>query len=70
MTLRYQVTDVYDFILNLPGCKEYAEEFRSQEIDGAALMLLKEDHLMSAMGMKLGPALKVYSKINALKDSS
>lgn len=59
---------MYDFIRHLPGCQEYADEFRSQEIDGQALMLLKEDHLMSAMGMKLGPALKVCSKINALRE--
>uniref|UniRef100_A0A0P4WGF7 SAM domain-containing protein n=1 Tax=Scylla olivacea TaxID=85551 RepID=A0A0P4WGF7_SCYOL len=39
------------------GCKEYAEDFALQEIDGQALMLLKADHLMSAMSMKLGPAL-------------
>jgi hypothetical protein len=68
--LKWSVPDVHDFVWNLPGCQEYAEEFRSQEIDGQALMLLKEDHLMSAMGMKLGPALKVCSKINALKEKA
>ena len=46
-----------------PGCKEYAEDFALQEIDGQALMLLKADHLMSAMSMKLGPALKICAKI-------
>jgi hypothetical protein len=38
------VVDVYEFIKALPGCASYADEFRSQEIDGQALMLLKEDH--------------------------
>lgn len=61
-----QVQDVYDFVRNLPGCQEYADEFKSQEIDGQALMLLKEDHLMSAMNMKLGPALKICSRINSI----
>lgn len=51
------------------GCQEIAEEFRAQEIDGQALLLLKEDHLMSAMNIKLGPALKIYARINMLKDS-
>jgi hypothetical protein len=46
----------------------YADEFRSQEIDGQALMLLKEDHLMTTMSMKLGPALKICAKINSLKE--
>lgn len=51
------------------GCQEIAEEFRAQEIDGQALLLLKEDHLMSTMNIKLGPALKIYARINMLKDS-
>lgn len=46
---------------------EYAEDFAVQEIDGQALMLLKEDHLMSAMSIKLGPALKILSKIDAMR---
>ncbi|KAI1301821.1 Polyhomeotic-like protein 1 [Halotydeus destructor] len=67
--LKWNVQDVFDFVFNLPGCREYADEFKSQEIDGQALMLLKEDHLMSAMNMKLGPALKVCSKIRSLQES-
>ena len=51
-----------------PGCLEIGEEFRSQEIDGQALLLLKEDHLMGAMNIKLGPALKIYAQICLLKD--
>lgn len=47
------------------GCQEIAEEFRAQEIDGQALLLLKEDHLMSTMNIKLGPALKIYARISA-----
>lgn len=59
---------MYEFIKSMPGCAPYADEFRSQEIDGQALMLLKEDHLMTAMNMKLGPALKICAKINSIKD--
>lgn len=62
--------DVYDFVRHLDGCEDHADEFKSQEIDGQALMLLKEDHLMSAMKMRLGPALKICSKINALRKES
>lgn len=53
----------------ITGCQEIADEFRSQEIDGQAMLLLKEDHLMSAMNIKLGPALKIFARINMLKDS-
>ena len=63
-----QVQDVHEFIESLAGCAAYAGEFRAQEIDGQALLLLKEDHLMSAMNMKLGPALKICARITALKD--
>ncbi|XP_029948410.1 polyhomeotic-like protein 2b isoform X2 [Salarias fasciatus] len=66
---RWNVEEVYEFIRSLPGCQEIADEFRSQEIDGQALLLLKEDHLMSTMNIKLGPALKIFARINMLKDS-
>lgn len=66
---KWNVREVYNFICSLPGCQEIAEEFRSQEIDGQALLLLKEDHLMSTMNIKLGPALKIFARINMLKDS-
>lgn len=62
--------DVYDFVRNLAGCEEFADEFKSQEIDGQALLLLKEEHLMSAMGMKLGPALKLFKKIQEIKSKN
>lgn len=64
----FQVQDVFEFIRDLPGCSDYADTFRSQEIDGQALLLLKEDHLMTAMCMKLGPALKLISQINTIKE--
>ncbi|XP_066296616.1 polyhomeotic-like protein 2 isoform X3 [Branchiostoma lanceolatum] len=67
---RWSVEEVWEFIRSLPGCSDFADEFRSQEIDGQALMLLKEDHLMSAMNMKLGPALKICARINSLKQDS
>ncbi|XP_019371615.1 PREDICTED: polyhomeotic-like protein 1 isoform X2 [Gavialis gangeticus] len=66
---RWSVEEVYEFIASLQGCQEIAEEFRSQEIDGQALLLLKEEHLMSAMNIKLGPALKICAKINVLKET-
>lgn len=62
-----QVSDVCEFIRALPGCCDYAEDFAIQEIDGQALMLLKADHLMSAMAMKLGPALKICAKIDTMR---
>lgn len=55
------------FVLSA-GCEELASQFLSQEIDGQALLLLKEEHLMSTMNIKLGPALKICAHINNLRD--
>ncbi|KAM3930773.1 polyhomeotic-like protein 3 isoform 2-T4 [Leptodactylus fuscus] len=65
----WSVEDVWAFIHSLPGCHDIADEFRTQEIDGQALLLLKEDHLMSTMNIKLGPALKICARINSLKET-
>ncbi|XP_019358824.1 PREDICTED: polyhomeotic-like protein 3 isoform X2 [Gavialis gangeticus] len=65
----WTVDEVWAFIHSLLGCQDIADEFRAQEIDGQALLLLKEDHLMSAMNIKLGPALKICARINSLKES-
>lgn len=65
---QWSVDQVSSFISNLPGCQDIAEAFRAQEIDGQALLLLTEDHLMSAMNVKLGPALKICAHINSLKE--
>ncbi|CAB1349900.1 unnamed protein product, partial [Coregonus sp. 'balchen'] len=43
------------------------QAFRVQEIDGQALLLLTEDHLMTSMNIKLGPALKICAHINTLR---
>uniref|UniRef100_A0A3Q1JMR8 SAM domain-containing protein n=1 Tax=Anabas testudineus TaxID=64144 RepID=A0A3Q1JMR8_ANATE len=53
--------------LFFPGGQDVAEEFRSQEIDGQALLLLTEDHLVSTMNLKLGPALKLYKHLQINK---
>lgn len=39
----------------------------SQEIDGYALMLVKEEHLVVGLKMKLGPALKLVGRVNQMK---
>ncbi|XP_042164610.1 histone-lysine N-methyltransferase 2B isoform X3 [Oncorhynchus tshawytscha] len=64
---QWSVEQVWDFIHTLPGCVEVAEAFRIQEIDGQALLLLTEDHLMTSMNIKLGPALKICAHINTLR---
>ncbi|XP_035527026.1 polyhomeotic-like protein 3, partial [Morone saxatilis] len=65
---QWSVEEVTSFIHTLPGCSDVAEAFRLQEIDGQALLLLTEDHLMTSMNIKLGPALKICAHINSLKN--
>ncbi|XP_022613964.1 polyhomeotic-like protein 3 [Seriola dumerili] len=66
---QWNVEQVFSYINSLPGGQDVAEDFRSQEIDGQALLLLTEDHLVSTMNLKLGPALKLCAHINSLKDA-
>lgn len=67
---KWSVQQVAEFIRSLTGCSEYADAFVGQEIDGQALMLLREEHMVVAMNMKLGPALKIISKVTQLKRAS
>lgn len=60
---KWTVEDVCSFVGGLSGCGEYAPVFREQGIDGEALPLLTEEHLLTTMGLKLGPALKIRAQV-------
>ncbi|XP_042807030.1 sterile alpha motif domain-containing protein 11 isoform X4 [Panthera leo] len=61
---KWTVDDVCSFVGGLSGCGEYAPVFREQGIDGETLPLLTEEHLLTTMGLKLGPALKIRAQTN------
>lgn len=65
----WTVDEVAHYIQRLPGCAKYAEEFRGQLIDGEALFLLNEHHLVNAMSLKLGPAVKICAVIRSLRET-
>ncbi|XP_060809385.1 polyhomeotic-proximal chromatin protein isoform X5 [Amyelois transitella] len=67
---KWTVAEVCDFIRNIPGCAGYADEFLMQEVDGEALLLIKPEHLVMALSMKLGPALKIVACIDSLRPES
>ncbi|KAH8031265.1 hypothetical protein HPB51_014477 [Rhipicephalus microplus] len=67
---KWTVDDVAQYVSGSPGCEGIAEKFRYHEIDGGALFLIKEHHLMTTMDMKLGPALKMCATIASLRDVS
>ncbi|XP_036329372.1 putative GPI-anchored protein pfl2 [Rhagoletis pomonella] len=58
---QWTVEDVCAFVGEIDICADYVKHFRDQCIDGSGLPLLTEDHLLNALGMKLGPALKLRS---------
>uniref|UniRef100_F6TTM8 Sterile alpha motif domain containing 11 n=1 Tax=Ornithorhynchus anatinus TaxID=9258 RepID=F6TTM8_ORNAN len=60
---KWTVEDVCSFVGSLAGCSEYTQVFREQAIDGETLPLLTEEHLLTNMGLKLGPALKVRAQV-------
>ncbi|TKS87297.1 Transmembrane protein 200C [Collichthys lucidus] len=58
---------VSDFIESLPGCEEQAKQFRDEQIDGRAFLLLTQRDIVRIMSIKLGPALKIYNSILMFK---
>ncbi|XP_040921535.1 lethal(3)malignant brain tumor-like protein 4 [Toxotes jaculatrix] len=64
---QWSVQQVSDFIESLPGCEEQAKQFRDEQIDGRAFLLLTQRDIVRIMSIKLGPALKIYNSILMFK---
>ena len=62
----WTIEQVMEFI-EKTDLKESMEKFRDNEIDGKALLLLKRDLVLSHMGFKLGPAVKLLDVIDELR---
>ncbi|XP_068619031.1 polyhomeotic-like protein 2 [Battus philenor] len=63
---KWTVTQVYEFIRNVPGCSGYADQFLYQKVDGEALLLMKCEDLVEKFSMKQELATTVISSINSL----
>ena len=61
----WSVDEVCVFIKKL-GFGGYSCFFKENEVDGEALMLMREEHLLNTFRLKLGPALKLYKLIRKL----
>jgi len=46
---------------------EHAEIFRKEEIDGSSLLLLQRQDVVAGLGLKMGPALKVFEQVRKLQ---
>ncbi|TMS01181.1 Lethal(3)malignant brain tumor-like protein 4 [Larimichthys crocea] len=64
---QWSIEQVSDFIESLPGCEEQAKQFRDEQIDGRAFLLLTQRDIVRIMSIKLGPALKIYNSILMFK---
>ncbi|TNN32773.1 Lethal(3)malignant brain tumor-like protein 1 [Liparis tanakae] len=65
----WSAQQVSDFIESLPGCEEQAKQFRDEQIDGRAFLLLSQRDIVRIMSIKLGPALKIYNSILIQSDA-
>ncbi|XP_059183032.1 lethal(3)malignant brain tumor-like protein 4 isoform X2 [Centropristis striata] len=63
----WSVQQVSDFVESLPGCVDQAKQFRDEQIDGRAFLLLTQRDIVRIMSIKLGPALKIFNSILMFK---
>lgn len=63
----WSVDEVEQFITST-GFPQESSTFKEQEIDGKSLLLLKRQDVLTGLGFKLGPALKLYSFIHHLQN--
>lgn len=66
----WNVRRVVDFVKSVPDCEKYAMRFEKERVDGKALLLLEVAHFKSFMEMPLGPAVKLWNEIKAMKSRS
>ena len=64
----WTVEDVGDFLSAL-GYEAYIDKFMEHEIDGRALGLVRDHHLLMTMKLRLGPTLKICEQVQAIKAS-
>lgn len=65
----WSVQDVHDWLVR-EGFSREAQAFKEQEIDGACLLLMKRMDVLTGLGIKLGPAVKIHSRILRFQESS
>ncbi|XP_051921780.1 lethal(3)malignant brain tumor-like protein 4 isoform X1 [Hippocampus zosterae] len=65
----WSTEEVASFVKGLPGCKEHAATFKTEQIDGEAFLLLTQSDIVKILSIKLGPALKIYNSILMFKSA-
>lgn len=63
----WTVDDVGVF-LRSSDCGSHCEAFMKNSVDGKRLLVLSKDEIIQLLGMKVGPALKIFDLIQQIKD--
>jgi hypothetical protein len=66
---QWSTEDVKEFLI-LNDCQQHCDSFNLQKIDGRRLLQLTKDDIIELLGMKVGPALKIYDLIQQLKNKA
>lgn len=64
--LEWNVSDVTEF-LSKNNCQQYCELFKKHQVDGRKLMQFTQNDIIQLLGMKVGPAIKIYDLIQQVK---
>ncbi|XP_020712241.2 lethal(3)malignant brain tumor-like protein 3 isoform X2 [Athalia rosae] len=64
---RWSNEEVIKFIHSVPNCREIGSIFRKHSIDGEAFLMLTQEDLVTLLGLRLGPAIKLYNSIVLLR---
>jgi hypothetical protein len=67
LLMNWTTEDVAEFLTYL-GYEAYIDKFMEHEIDGRALSLVKDHHLLMTLKLRLGPSLKIIEHINVIKN--
>lgn len=63
----WTVDEVADYVSRLPNCSKLGRLFREQEIDGDSFLDLCQNDLVDVLELRMGPAVKIYNQIVALR---
>lgn len=64
--LEWDCNDVLEF-LKRSNCSQHCEIFMKNKIDGKKLLQLTQTEIIQLLGMKVGPAIKIYDLIQQIK---
>jgi SAM domain (Sterile alpha motif) len=64
--LEWDCNDVIEF-LKRSNCNQHCELFMKHKIDGKKLLQLSQNEIIQLLGMKVGPAIKVFDLIQQIK---